>query len=66
MCRSIQAEGAFARPEHDFGFRRFLTRGKENIRTESFFPAMAFHLKKLRMKRENNRLQTHFSEIRIA
>lgn len=66
MCRSIQVEGAFALLKTDFGFRRFLTRGKQNVRTELFFLAMAFNLKKLWMKRENGRLKTHLSEIRIA
>ena len=66
MCRSIQVEGAFALLKTDFGFRRFLTKGKKNVRTELFFLAMAFNLKKLWMKRENGRLKTHLSEIRIA
>ena len=66
MCRSIQVEGAFALLKTDFGFRRFLTRGKQNVRTELFFLAMAFNLKKLWMKRENGRLKTHLSEIRVA
>ena len=66
MCRSIQAEGAFALLKTDFGFRRFLTRGKQNVRTELFFLAVAFNLKKLWMKRENGRLKTHLSEIRVA
>lgn len=66
MCRSIQVEGAFALLKTDFGFRRFLTRGKANVRTELFFLAMAFNLKKLWMKRENGRLKTHLSEIRAA
>ena len=66
MCRSIQVEGAFALLKNDFGFRRFLTRGKANVRTELYFLAMAFNLKKLWMKRENGRLKTHLSEIRIA
>ena len=66
MCRSIQVEGAFALLKTDFGFRRFLTRGKQNVRTELFFLAMAFNLKKLWMKRENGRLRTHLSEIRVA
>ena len=66
MCRSIQVEGAFALLKTDFGFRRFLTRGKANVRTELFFLAMAFNLKKLWMKRENGRLRTHLSEIRVA
>ena len=28
LCRSIQVEGAFALLKSDFGFRRFLTRGR--------------------------------------
>ena len=66
MCRSIQVEGAFALLKTDFGFRRFLTRGRKNVRTELFFLAMAFNLKKLWMKREKGRLKTHLSEIQVA
>ena len=66
MCRSIQVEGAFGLLKNDFGFRRFLTRGKANIRTELFFLALAYDLKKLWMKRENGRLKTHLSEITVA
>ena len=66
MCRSIQVEGAFGLLKNDFGFRRFLTRGKTNIRTELFFLALAYDLKKLWMKRENGRLKTHPSEITVA
>ena len=61
LCRSIQVEGAFALLKNDFGFRRFLTRGKGNIRAELFFLALAFDLKKLWMKREHNRLKTRVS-----
>ena len=66
MCRSIQVEGAFALLKNDFGFRRFLTRGRANVRTEFFFLSLAFNLKKLWMKRENGRLQTHLSDIQAA
>lgn len=66
LCRSIQVEGAFGLLKTDFGFRRFLTRGKANIRTELFFLALAFDLKKLWMKRENGRLQTHLSQLNCA
>ena len=45
LCRSIQVEGAFALLKNDFGFRRFLTRGRANIRIELFLLAMAFDLK---------------------
>lgn len=66
LCRSIQVEGAFGLLKNDFGFRRFLTRGKKNVRTELFFLALAFDLKKLYMKRKKGRLQTHLSEVMIA
>ena len=66
LCRSIQVEGAFGLLKTDFGFRRFLTRGKANVRIELFFLALAFNLKKLWMKRENGRLQTHLSQLSSA
>lgn len=66
LCRSIQVEGAFGLLKNDLGFRRFLTRGKNNIRTELFFLAMVFGLKKLWMKQENGRLQTYLPEVMIA
>ena len=66
LCRSIQVEGAFGLLKNDFGFRRFLTRGRKNIRTELFFLALAFNLKKLWMKRDKGRLRTHLSEISVA
>ena len=66
LCRSIQVEGAFALLKTDFGFRRFLTRGKANIRAELFLLAIAFDLKKLWMKREHDRLQTRVSEKMTA
>lgn len=52
---------AFALLKNDFGSRRFLTRGKANIRTERFLLALAFDLKKPWMKRGQGRLQTRVS-----
>ena len=66
LCRSIQVEGAFGLLKTDFGFCRLLTRGKANVRIELFFLALAFNLKKLWMKRENGRLQTHLSQLSSA
>ena len=66
LCRSIQAEGAFGLLKNDFGVRRFLKRGRKNVRTELFFLALGFNLKKLWMKRENGRLQTHLSQLDSA
>ena len=66
VCRSIQVEGAFGLLKNDFGFRRFLTKGKRNVRTELFILALGFNLKKLWKKREANRLQTHLSKLNSA
>ena len=66
LCRSIQVEGAFGLLKNDFGFRRFLTWGKANIRTELFLLALAFDLKKLWMKREQGRLKTRVSMKMIS
>lgn len=66
LCRSIQVEGAFGLLKTDFGFRRFLTRSKANVRAELFLLALAFDLKKLWMKRENGRLKTHLSQLDSA
>ncbi len=66
MCRSIQVEGAFGLLKNDFGFRRFLTRGKRNVRTELFLLGIGFNLKKLWKKQQTGRLQTHLSVLDSA
>ena len=64
--RSIQVEGAFGLLKTDFGFRRFLTTGKKNVRVELFFLALGFNLKKRWMKQEKSREKTHYSEKKAA
>ena len=66
ICRSIQVEGAFGLLKNDFGFRRFLTRGKRNVRTELFLLGLGFNLKKLWKKQQSGRLQTHLSVLDSA
>ena len=66
MNRSIQVEGAFGLIKNDFGFRRFLTTGKKNIRIELLFLALGFNLKKRWMKQQKRRLETHYSEKKSA
>lgn len=66
MCRSIQVEGAFGLLKNDFGFRRFFSTGKRNIRIELFFLAMGFNLKKRWKKRISQRERTHLSSIKTA
>ena len=66
MNRSIQVEGAFGLIKNDFGFRRFLTTGKKNIRIELLFLALGFNLKKRWMKQQKRRLETHYSQKKAA
>ena len=47
MNRSIQVEGAFGVLKQDYGFERFLTRGKTNNETRLFILAIAFNIRKL-------------------
>ncbi len=53
--RSIQAEGAFAVIKEDYAFRRFLTRGKENVRTEMLLMSMGYNLFRLHCKIQSGR-----------
>ena len=66
MNRSIQVEGAFGLIKNDFGFRRFLTTGKKNVKIELLFLALGFNLKKRWMKQQKRRLETHYSEKKAA
>ena len=50
MNRSIQVEGAFAVIKQDYGFRRFLTRGSKNVKTEMLLMAFAYNINKLHNK----------------
>lgn len=55
MNRSIQVEGAFGIIKQDFGFRRFLTRGKSKVETQFFLLSFAFNIEKLCNRIESNR-----------
>ena len=56
MNRSIQVEGVFGILKEDYGFRRFLTRGKKNVETQLFLLAFAFNIEKLCNRIKNNRM----------
>ena len=53
MNRSIQSEGAFADVKGDMEFRRFLTRGRQNVLAESILLAMGHNINKLHSKIQN-------------
>ena len=60
MNRSIQVEGAFGVIKENHNFRRFLTRGKKNVKVEFLLLALAYNLNKLHHKIQQNRLGVSF------
>ena len=56
MNRSIQVEGVFGVLKEDYGFRRFLTRGKKNIETQFFLLAFALNIEKLCNRTKKGRI----------
>ena len=66
MNRSIQVEGAFGVLKEDYGFRRFLTRGKLKTETQFFLLSFAFNVQKYFNKMTNGRLKTALFEKEIA
>jgi hypothetical protein len=64
--RSIQVEGAFAVIKEDYAFRRFLTRGAENVRTEMLLMAMGYNLFRLHCKIQSGRSRQILFQKQIA
>lgn len=54
MNRSIQVEGAFGVLKEDYGYRRFLTRGKNNVYAEFLLLCFGFNINKLHLKIQND------------
>jgi transposase len=55
MNRSIQVEGAFGILKEDYGFRRFLTRGKKNVSIEFLLLGLGYNINKLHHKIQQKR-----------
>ncbi len=53
--RSIQVEGAFGVLKNDYGFQRFLLRGKKKVKREILMLSMGYNLNKLHRKIQNER-----------
>ena len=66
MNRSIQSEGAFGVLKEDYSFRRFLCRGRNNIKTEFLLLALAYNIKKLSAKILSNRLGISLFDLKSA
>lgn len=66
MNRSIQVEGAFGVLKQDYSFRRFLTCGKTNVKTEFLLLCMGYNINKLHAKIQNGRLKSHLFDLKTA
>ena len=66
MNRSIQVEGAFGVLKENHGFRRFLLRGKQNVRIEFLFLALGYNINKLHSKIQQRRCGQMLHEKKIA
>ena len=64
--RTIQVEGVFGVLKQDYGFRRFLTRGKKSNETRLFILAIAFNIQKLCSRIANGRFEKALFELKAA
>ena len=64
--RSIQAEGSFGELKQDMQFRRYLSRGAQNVLAESVLLAMAKNLNKLHNKIQKGKTGTHLFALKAA
>ena len=66
MNRSIQVEGAFGVLKEDHGFRKFLTRGKKNVKTEFTLLCFGYNINKFHNKIQQNRCGILLHEIEAS
>ena len=59
MNRSIQAEGAFGVLKNDYGFQRFLLRGKTKVKLEILLLCLGYNINKLHEKIQKERTGSH-------
>ncbi len=63
MNRSIQAEGVIGILKQDYGFRRFMRRGKKNVNTEMLLLCFGYNINKLHNKIQNDRLDQYLHKV---
>ncbi|MDS0526759.1 IS1182 family transposase [Clostridium sp. SHJSY1] len=66
MNRSIQVEGAFGVLKENYGFRRFLTKGKNNVKIEFTLLCFGYNINKLHNKIQKNRCGSLLHKKEIA
>jgi transposase len=64
--RSIQVEGAFGMLKEDYGFRKFLTRGKSNVFIECMLMCFSYNINKLHNKHQGRGNQVPLYEPKAA
>jgi len=64
--RSIQVEGAFGVLKNDYNFSRFLTRGKNSVKTEFILLCFGYNVKKLHAKIQNERIGQPLHQLKTA
>ncbi len=64
--RTIQVEGAFGVIKEDYGFRRFLTRGKQKTETQFFLLAFAYNIRKLSNRLKSGRFGIALFDVDAA
>ncbi|MCC0785075.1 transposase [Clostridioides sp. ES-S-0108-01] len=65
--RNIQAEGAaFAQVKQNMKFRRFLSRGKENVLSECIIVAIAHNISRLHNKIVKNKCGIYLHTLKKA
>ena len=64
--RSIQAEGSFGDLKQDMQFRRYLSKGTQNVLAESTLLAMARNINKLHNKIQKGRIGMHLFPLKSA
>ena len=62
--RSIQVEGAFGVFKHDYNFSRFLTRGKNSVKTEFILLCFGYNINKLHSKIQGDRCGSHLHPLK--
>lgn len=64
--RSIQVEGAFGVLKNDYNFNRFLTRGKNSVKTEFILLCFGYNVNKLHAKIQNERVGKPLHPLKTA
>lgn len=64
--RSIQVEGAFGVFKNDYGFQRFLLRGKKKVKLEILLLSMGYNLNKLHKKIQNERTGSYLFDLKAS